>query len=366
MDADVVVIGGGIAGLSVSAWLAPHCDVALLEAEDTLGYHATGRSAAIFTECLGDEPIRRLTKASRSYLVSQEDLTQPHRVMFVARPGKADQLKAFDSVLSALSPTVERFSPSDVANLCPAFGPDASSGAVVELGAMTIDVHGLQTAYTRTIRGHGGMISLSSRVESLEKKAERWHVVAGDLSISTRVVVNATGAWGDAVAEMAGVPPLGVMPLLRSVFTFATSFDSSAWPLVMDMDYEWYFKPEGPNVLGSGASEILSDPSDVRAPEIDVALGIERINEATSLAIRSVRNTWAGLRTFTPDRLPAVGFDRRNPGFFWLVGQGGSGIKTSPALGELAASLILSDAVPERLAEHGIERGLFDPRRFLA
>jgi D-arginine dehydrogenase len=181
--------------------------------------------------------------------------------------------------------------------------------------------------------------------------------------IDARVVVNAAGAWADQVAVLAGIAPIGLTPLLRSVFTFNAGTESAFWPLVVDAREQWYFKPEGPNVLGSGASELPSDPVDARPPEIDVALGIEKINSATTLAIRSVRNTWAGLRTFAPDRIPVVGLDPISPGFFWLAGQGGYGIKTSPALGELAASLILTDTVPDVISAFGITRESLSPER---
>ncbi len=364
MKVDVCVVGGGIAGLSAAAWLAPSSDVVVFETEKTLGYHATGRSAAAYTECYGAEPIRRLAKASRDYLVSEEGLARPLPVMFVAPPDGEGRLAAMYETFGQLVPTLERLSPAEVAQLCSAFEPGATAGAVLEPEAMDLDVNGLQTSYTRDIRANGGTIATSSGVDSIERKGRRWQIVAGELVVSARVIVDAAGAWGDAVAELAGVNPLGLRPLLRSVFTSATTLDTSTWPLVIDGDERWYFKPEGPNVLGSAASELPSQPLDARPPEIDIALGIERINQATNLAIRSVLNTWAGLRTFTADRVPAVGFDAHVPGFFWLVGQGGYGIKTSPALGELAASLILSGSIPPRIAEHGVTRESLAPSRF--
>ncbi len=364
MDIDVAIVGGGIAGLSAGAWLAPQCEVVVLEAESTLGYHATGRSAAAYTECYGAEAIRRLAQASREYLVSGDDLATPRPVMFVAQPGSFDRLTDVYETYSPLVPTLERLSPSQVADVCPAFDVGMTAGGVIERDAMDLDVHGLQTSYTRTIRSDGGTIATASRVEAIAYTDGRWQIRAGDLALSARVVVNAAGAWGDTVAAMADVAPLGLSPLLRSVFTFTTTLDARDWPLIVNADVKWYFKPEGPNVLGSAASELPSEPLDAKPPELDIALGIERINEAADFAIRSVRNTWAGLRTFAPDRVPAVGFDPHAPGFFWLVGQGGYGIKTSPAIGELAASLVLSDSVPERIAGFGVTREMLAPDRF--
>jgi len=365
MNVDIAIIGGGIAGLSAGAWLAPRCDVVVLEAESTLGYHATGRSAAAYTECYGAETIRRLAKASHQYLTATDDITTPLPVMFVAGdndPGAIDDL--LDTFLP-LVPSLERLSPSDVVDRCSAFAPSTIAGGVLEPGALNIDVHALQSGYERTIRSSGNTIATAAPVVKITPMPNgRWSIEAGHLHIDARVIVNAAGAWADQIAVMAGVDPIGLTPLLRSVFTFDSGVDSATWPLVVDAREQWYFKPEGPNVLGSGASELPSGPVDARPPEIDVALGIEKINSATTLSIRSVRNTWAGLRTFAPDRVPVVGFDNTAPGFFWLAGQGGYGIKTSPALGELAASLILTDSVPDAISAFGINRDALAPGRF--
>ena len=364
MKVDVAIIGGGIAGLSAGAWLAPRCDVVVLEAEATLGYHATGRSAAAYTECYGAETIRRLAQASHEYLTTTDELTTPLPVMFVADDRHTISIDNLIDTFLPLVPSLERLSPSDVVDRCSAFDASAVAGGVLEPGALNIDVHALQSGYERTIRSSGQTIITSAPVTGITHSVDgRWTIDAGDMHIDARIVVNAAGAWADQIADVAGVGKIGLTPLLRSVFTFNVGAESVSWPLVVDAGEQWYFKPEGPNVLGSGASELPSDPVDARPPEIDVALGIEKINTATTLSIRSVRNTWAGLRTFASDRIPVVGFDRTAPGFFWLAGQGGYGIKTSPALGELAASLILTDTVPATVSAFGVTRESLAPER---
>lgn len=365
MEVDVAVIGGGIAGLSAAAWLANDMSVLVIEAEDSLGYHATGRSAAAYTECYGSEAIRRLAQASRQYLVASDGVTSPLPVMFVAQRGDDDSVTRLLRTFRPLVPTLEHLSPKDIAEHCSAFEEGAVAGGVLEPEALNIDVHALQTGYERRIRAGGHTILTSSPVTGLQLAPDdRWTIEAGGASIIARIVVNASGAWADTVATMAGVSTIGFTPLLRSVFTFSGTSDSPEWPLVVDANERWYFKPEGPNVLGSGASELPSEPVDARPPEIDIALGIEKINSNTNLSIRSVRNTWAGLRTFSPDRNPVVGFDVSAPGFFWLAGQGGYGIKTSPVLGELSASLIVSDVFPDRITSFGINRADLAPGRF--
>ncbi|MEN8238538.1 MAG: FAD-binding oxidoreductase, partial [Actinomycetota bacterium] len=326
---------------------------------------ATGRSAAAYTECYGAETIRRLAQASREYLTTADCLTSPMPVMFVADHQNPNQIKGLLESFLPLVPSLERLSPKEVVDRCSAFDASSIAGGVLEPGALSIDVHALQTGYERTIRSSGQSIVTSAPVTKIVRDDNgRWSIQAGDLLIDAGVIVNAAGAWADKVAELAGVAQIGLSPLLRSVFTFNAGAESASWPLVVDAAERWYFKPEGPNVLGSGASELPSDPVDARPPEIDVARGIEKINSATTLSIRSVRNTWAGLRTFAPDRIPVVGFDGTAPGFFWLAGQGGYGIKTSPALGELAASLILTDTVPDTVSAFGITRESLAPERF--
>lgn len=348
----------------MAAWLAPRCDVVVLEAETTLGYHATGRSAAAWTECYGAETIRRLAKASREYLTTTDHLTSPQPVMFVAGKRDPDQIATLLDTFLPLVPTLEHLTPQEVVDRCSAFSASSVAGGVLEPGALEIDVHALQSGFERTIRSSGQSIITSARVERITRDTTRgWSIDAGSIQIDTRVLVNAAGAWADQIAVLAGVDRIGLTPLLRSVFTFNVGAESSTWPLVVDAGEQWYFKPEGPNVLGSGASELPSDPVDARPPEIDVALGIEKINTATELSIRSVLNTWAGLRTFTADRVPVVGFEPTAPGFFWLAGQGGYGIKTSPALGELAAELILANSVPDTISRFGITRESLAPER---
>jgi D-arginine dehydrogenase len=364
MNADVVVVGGGIAGVSVAAFLADRADVVLVEAESSLGYHATGRSAALYTECYGAAVIPRLARASKWFFTSPtEPLGSPRGVLFVEDESQETTIDDLEALFSPSVPDLERLSGDDAASHCPALRPEHITAGLLEPGAMDLDVHGIETSFRRQAKAGGAEFMLDHEATHIER-SNGWTVDAGGISITARIVVDAAGAWGDDVAQLAGVAPLGLLPLKRSAFLTATEMDAHAWPLVVDSDETWYFKPEGPNILGSAASEILVPPSDARPDEIDIALGIERINEATTLGIRSVSSTWAGLRTFTSDRVPAVGFDPDNTGFFWLVGQGGYGIKTAPALGQAAAGLILDGTMPETLEAHGVTEASVAPGRF--
>lgn len=365
MKVDVAVVGGGIAGLSAGAYLAPRASVVVLEKEATLGYHATGRSAALYTECYGEEPIRRLSLASKPYFVNRDEPFGTTRgVMFLTPNGDSTVLDDFYATFSPLVPNLEILSPVEVNALVPVIPTDKTQGAVLEPDALDLDVHAIVTSYARTIRANGGTIATSAEGTEISRTDGRWRVAAGDQVISANVLVNAAGPWGDEIATMAGVHPLGLTPLKRCAFTFDPGFSTADWPMVVDIAENWYMKPEGPHLLGSAASEIPESPSDAKHDETDVALGIMRIGEATDLSIRAVKNQWAGLRTFSPDRIPVVGFDPDVRDFFWLVGQGGYGIHTSPAMGALASGLIIDQRVPGTLATEGVTREMFDPVRF--
>lgn len=364
MHVDVAVIGGGIAGLSCAAYLAPRTSVAVIETETTLGYHTTGRSAALYTECYGTEPIRRITLASKAYFLDRDEpLGTPRSLLFVAPPGDADVLQEFYEMFSSLVDDLEILTAEEVSEMVEAIAPEMTAGAILEPGALDLDVHGILTSFAATVRSNDGSILTGAEATEFRRVESGWRVRAGDHIITANIVVNASGAWGDHVAALAGVDAVGLTPLKRSAFTFDPGFSTREWPMVVDTGEQWYIKPEGPHLLGSAASEIPEEPGDARHDEIDIALGIERINEATTLAIRSVKNQWAGLRTFTSDRVPVVGFDARVTDFFWLVGQGGYGIHTSPGMGAMSAGLILEGRVPDDVANYGVTAEMFDPFR---
>ncbi|MCZ7533076.1 MAG: FAD-binding oxidoreductase [Acidimicrobiia bacterium] len=364
MHVEVAIIGGGIAGLSCAANLGSDVSAVVLEAEPTLGYHATGRSAALYTECYGSRTIHALTTASRTYLTELHPQTStPRGLMFVAPSGDEEAIANLMVEFGPLVPSLLRLTPTDVEQSCGLFPTSLVAGGVYEKGARDIDVDALLSSFASTARVNGVTVMTSAPVTAIERSSGGWTVVTSDFQYTADVVVNAAGAWGDRIAAMAGVAPLGLIPLARSVFTCDPGQDPQAWPMIVDARERWYLKPEGPHLLGSGASEIPSEPMDARVDERDVALGIEKVTTASTLNIRSVKNTWAGLRTFAPDRIPVAGFDPDHPGFFWLVGQGGYGIMTSPALGALAGCLVRSLAIPEELSNCGVSVEDLDPLR---
>lgn len=368
---DFVVVGAGIAGASVAYELAAHGSVAVLERETIPGYHTTGRSAAVFTEAYERGPVRALTIASREHLESPPEdfspgpLLSPLPVMLIGRRDQEPRLAEHARDVAGLVP-VDRLDGEDAVAACPVLRPGYVAAALLEPGSMEIDVHALHQGFLSSARRRGARVLTSTPVTGLKASAHAVQVVAGNSELEAGVVVIAAGAWADRVAGAAGARPVGLTPLRRTAFTFPAPerADTTGWPMVVDIDEDFYFKPEGAQFMGSPAEETPMHPHDARAEEADVALAIERINTATTLDIHHVRRTWAGLRTFAPDRSPVVGFDPEVPGVFWLAGQGGFGIMTSPAMARLAAGLITEQRIPEDLAEAGVRAEMLSPGRF--
>jgi D-arginine dehydrogenase len=247
--------------------------------------------------------------------------------------------------------------------MCPVLDPAYVAGGLVEPDARDIDVHALHQGFLRGIRARGGHISTTAPVTSLALDDATWTIQAGSATYQAAAVVNAAGAWADVVGSMAGLAPIGLTPKRRTAFTFGGPEGHSRWPMVVDMDEQFYFKPEGPAILASPCDETPMAPCDIRHEELDVAVGIERVQAATTLRIRHVKSAWAGLRSFVPDHRPVVGEDAAAPGFFWLAGQGGFGIKTSPAMARAVTGLICDRSLPDDLIKLGITAADLAPGR---
>jgi len=367
---DVVVVGGGIAGVSAAWALAGRGHrVAVVEREVSLTAHSTGRSVAQFLASYGGPTQRVLSATSRPFLengvdgLADSELLEPRNVLSVAPAGLEQQLSEWIAANQTTGTPCELLDASSAIGLCAALDPKWLEAAVLEYGGFDIDVAALHQAFLRGARAQGAEVLREHGVRALARRDNCWHVDVGERVLRCTTVVNAAGAWADEVARMAGVQPVGLQPFRRTVFTFASRFDSAGWPLVVCADESFYFKPEGADqILASPADEDPMEPCDVKPREIDVAAGIEAINRATTLDIHSIRSTWAGLRTFAPDRVPVVGFDPGAAGFFWCAGQGGTGIQTSPAMATLTADLISGETPAPPL--DGVAPEL-SPQRFM-
>ncbi len=369
--ADIIVVGSGIAGASVAALLAATRSVILLEGEPRPGYHSTGRSAALFSEIYGNAVIRALSRASREFLYRppagfcESPLVKTRGSLFIATAAQRPALDEF-AALPDVAPETRPLSAAEARALCPALREDYVAAAVLEPNSADIDVHGLHDGYLRECRRRGGRVVCDAPVQVLDFAAPYWNIATGGTTFSAPIVVNATGAWADDLARRAGIEPLGLVPMRRTamLMDIPEGSGAAAWPMVIDIDEQFYFKPDAGSLLLSPADETPASPGDVQPEEWDVAVAVDRIQTATTLDIRVLKRRWAGLRTFATDRAPVVGFSNGAPGFFWLAGQGGYGIQTAPALSSAAAALILGKGLPDELTQLGVRESDLSPSRF--
>jgi D-arginine dehydrogenase len=351
---DVCVIGGGMAGLSAAAGLAAARKVVLVEREPHWAYHSTGRSAALFAESYGNPAVRALTRASRNFYLAADrprPFTQPRGALFVATAAQREALETLYEALSSASLNIALLGPEAALKLCPALRIDTLSGAVLDPDARDIDVAAVVDLYVREFRSNGGRECRDTEVFGLEHSRGEWQIHAGNGRIRASVVINAAGAWADEVARAAGVAPAGLEPRRRTaVRVSAAPWAVAQWPFVVDVAEQWYFRADAGALLLSPADETPSAPCDVQPDDYDVALAIERIEAATRLVVERPLSTWAGLRTFTADRTPVIGFDPDVSDFYWLAGQGGYGIQTAPALAQLVVAQVTGLEAPAALA----------------
>ena len=372
MSTRIVVIGGGIAGVSAAYHLLevhPGADVVLLEMEANLAQHTTGRSAALLLENLGTPSARALCSASVPFLREPPDdlvdapLLAHRPVLHVATLEQSDQVdRMLEDGTSATTPTLE-VDLDEAMRLFPLLRRERLHRAIVEPDSADIDVGALHQAFVRGFRRAGGRIATSTRVDAARPSGDGWCLDTTDGEGGADLVVNAAGAWGDVVALGAGVEPVGLQPRRRTAFMVnGPGLDTTGWAFTEGVDEGWYIKDDGPQMFCSLAEENPSEPCDARPEELDVAMAIERLNEATTLGIRSVNSAWTGLRTFAPDESMVIGPEPDHPTFVWCVGQGGSGIQTSPGAGRLLADLALGGGPSE--AFDGFDLDGVRPGRF--
>jgi D-arginine dehydrogenase len=358
---DIVIIGGGIAGASLGAEVAGKRRTLIIEAEDQCGYHSTGRSAAFWLESYGGPEVAKLSAASRDFLdqppptFSDQGFLRTRGDLHITR----DDLPELPPTVVAR--VVER---AELEQMIRGIRPEWRR-ALFEPACADIDVAALHTAYLRQFRREGGVVQTSARLHAGVRAGGAWEVRLSDGStLRASTVVNAAGAWADNVAEACGAKPLGVAPKRRTMVQLRVGRTGLRdLPLVDDAKGTFYFKGESDSsVWLSPHDEIETDPCDAAPEEIDIATAIDRFEHVVDWPVERVERSWAGLRSFAPDRLPVYGFDADVPGFFWCAGQGGFGIQTSPAAAKLAASVLLEEA-PDASIAH-IDASIYSPRRF--
>ena len=369
---DVAIIGGGIAGLSLAWFLAPHRSVAVLERETALGYHSTGRSAAEFVLRYNPPEICALAAIAKHFFdnppegFSDIPLLKQRGGVTIASAEKAARLEELFRSELAFTPELEQLDPEALLARVPILRPGYVAAAFYDPNFWDIEVESLLQGYVKGARRSGADILERHSVLSARHDGNGWTIETPTGAMRAKIVVNAAGGWADATAEIFGVAPLGIVPHRRTAITvdLPEGMDLSAMPEINEIDEDFYMKPDAGRLLASPADATPCEACDVQPEEIDIAWAAHYVGEATTLPVRRIAKSWAGLRSFSPDRLPAIGFDRDRPDFFWLAGQGGYGILTSPALGAMAARLLTGERPTEEFASAGLDPRQFDPSRF--
>lgn len=335
MSDDIIVIGGGIAGLSAAARLSADARVTVLEMESATGYHASGRSAALIEENYGAPSVQALNRASMGHFQQGGYLT-PRGLLIIAQ---AQDEEAFQADLLHMG--VDQISPSEAIALVPVLDPQALAFAGYHAEAYDIDTDRLMQDFIRVLRENGGRVITNAVVTAIRQDAGGWHVSAGD-DYTCGTLVNAAGAWADLIAGIAGVTPLGIVPHRRSMARLAApgGHDTTKWPMFFGPGESWYAKPDAGALLVSPAEEVATHPHDAFADDMTLAEGLDRYQQMVREPVTRPIATWAGLRSFAPDRALVLGRDPHVPEFVWCAGQGGYGFQTSPAASALLADLV--------------------------
>lgn len=366
-DWDFAIVGAGIAGASVAARLAVSARVLLLEQEPAPGYHSTGRSAALYSALYGNDTITAVTRASRAFFDAppagfcEYPLLSPRGVVFAGSDADAPAIERIASL-----PLAQRIGAADALAKVPILEEAFATHCAWEADAFDVDVHALHQGFLRMARAAGAQLVCGAGVSGLRRGPAAWRIVTAAGEFRANVVIDAAGAWADRVAQLAGARALGIQPLRRTAMVFDAGLqgDFGRWPAVIAADESWYLKPDAGLMLASPADESPTDPCDAQPEELDIAICADRIESRTRLRIKRVVRSWAGLRSFAPDRTPVVGYDAQVEDFFWLAGQGGYGVQTAPALSEIAAALALRRPIPAHVLAEGFDAAKVSARRF--
>jgi D-arginine dehydrogenase len=375
--ADFLVLGGGIAGLSAASRLVRHGRVIVLEAEEALGYHSSGRSVSFSHYGIGNAEVRGLTGWSRSFFEAQPEgfcdspISRIAPSLYLATEEMLPELEALEAEMARFTDAIERIGPELLVELCPVLrtGEGAAVTAILDPTGLKLDADALLQSFARAVRSRGGEIRLGQRVGGVERSGELWRVrTEGGEEIEAPILVNAAGAWADRIAAMAGVAPLGLEPKRRTIIVVdpPAGMDVSDWPFIHSAASDFYMLPEAGQLLVSPVDEVEDDPCDAQPEEYDVALAAYQLEQYTTLKVERIAHRWAGLRSFVPDRIPTAGFAPDAPGFFWLAGQGGYGLQTAPAMAAIVETLATGGAWPDGLAELAVTPDRIRPERLFS
>jgi D-arginine dehydrogenase len=364
---DFIVIGAGIAGASVAAHLAAHHNVLILEMEERPGYHTTGRSAASYEPNYGPLPMLALTRASSDFFMNPPQgfadapIFSPRGSFFFQPADQENEMK----YLLLKSAGLKEFTEAKTTALYPILRQGYARRFFYDDSTGDLDVDLLHRGYLRLFKSAGGTLINSAAAQSIERSKNKWMIKTPAGAFSCPTIINAAGAWGDVIAAMAGAQPVGLVPKRRSIgvvpITGYKGFET--WPMVTDAAETWYAKPQSGKMIVSSADVTPVEPHDAYADDMAIAEGVERMMNATTFEVTHLDHAWGGLRTFAPDKNPVIGFDPYTEDFFWLVGQGGYGIQSSPALSRVAAALAQHRPIPDDVLEAGLDITHIHPER---
>jgi D-arginine dehydrogenase len=355
---DIIVVGAGIAGASIAAHLAQTKRVAVMEMEDRPGFHTTGRSAATFEPNYGPPSMLAFTRASSDFFINPPQgftdgpLLVPRSSLFFEAEGQ----EKFTENLLASGSGLEELSEAQALKHFPILRKGYARRILLDPHTGDLDVDLLHRGYLRLFKTRGGQLLNSAAAETILRPGHVWEVISPQGIFEAGILVNAAGAWGDVVAARAGVKPVGLQPRRRSIGVIPVDGIPGVadFPLVTDVGETWYAKPQSGKMIVSSADATPVDPHDAYADDMAIAVGIERLMNATTIEVNRLDHSWGGLRTFAPDGAPVIGFDPSTEGFFWLVGQGGYGIQSAPALSRTAAALVLGEKPPQDVLDAGL------------
>jgi D-arginine dehydrogenase len=367
---DVIIIGAGIAGISLAANLPADLRALVLEMEERPAYHTTGRSAAMYEPNYGPPPMLAFTRASYAFFTSPPNgfadgpLFIKRDTLLIEADGQAD----YTATLLANGDALQEISEAAAMRIAPVLRAGYAKRTFLDPKTGDLDVDLLHGGYLRQFKANGGTVATDAEVKELNRSGGQWQAVTKHGTFTAPLLVNAAGAWGDVVAARAGVKPVGLIPKRRSIGIIPAPAIEGAMdlPMMTDVGETWYMKPQSGKLIVSSADATPVDPHDAYADDMAIAEGIDRLMTATTIQVERLEGSWGGLRTFTPDGSPAVGFDLSTDDFFWLVGQGGYGIQSAPALSRAAAAMLLGKSLPDDVLKAGLDLATIAPARFSA
>lgn len=347
IECDIAVIGAGVAGMGAAYFLSQDANVVVLEQEDQPAYHSSGRSAALYIEGYENPVVAGLTAASGDFFrqppaaLTASPLLHDRGGLTVARPGEAAQLDKYLNKWSPFCARMVRVEADECLGLCPALRPDQVLAGAYDPSYMGIDTHELMQCYQRGLKANGGRLLTRNAVTAIARQGNDWLLTTPQQQVRSKWIVNAAGAWANQIGLLAGLPKLALQPLRRTAVLVSAPDHVAAWPIVHTLAANLYFKPESPGLMISPQDETPSEPMDAYPEDLDIAIALDTFAKLVDFPVKHVQHGWAGLRTFAPDRYPVVGADPAAENFFWLAGQGGFGVQTSPGLGAITADAIL-------------------------